>query len=152
MNAMRQGPEAAGYAGDVSPAEAWDMLNQTPSAQLIDVRTRAEWSYVGLPDLSGIGRKPVLAEWQSFPDGARNMQFATEAEQALGASGGDRDAPVLVLCRSGARSRAAAMALTARGYTRAYNIANGFEGDHDEQGQRGHLNGWKADHLPWRQG
>lgn len=128
------------------------MLKQTPSAQLIDVRTRAEWNYVGLPDLAELGRKALLAEWQGYPDGARNATFVEEAEQALGAAGGDKSAPVLLLCRSGARSRAAAIALTQRGYTHAYNVAGGFEGDHDEHGQRGHVNGWKADRLPWRQG
>lgn len=128
------------------------MLRETSSAQLIDVRTRAEWNYVGLPDLAELGRKPHLAEWQSFPTGAVNEAFADEAERALAASGAGKDAPVLLLCRSGVRSRAAAIALSARGYARAYNIAGGFEGDHDEDGQRGHLNGWKAAGLPWRQG
>lgn len=143
---------ASAYAGDISPAEAWDMLGKVPGAQLIDVRTRAEWSYVGLPDLGALGRDALLAEWQSFPSGAPNAEFSAQAEAALAQQGASKETPVLLLCRSGARSRAAAIALTSRGYVRAYNIAGGFEGDHDENGQRGRVNGWKAGGLPWRQG
>jgi rhodanese-related sulfurtransferase len=87
-------------------------------------------------------------EWQGFPTGARNPGFVTEASQALG----DKSAPVLLLCRSGARSRAAAIALTEAGFAQAFNIAGGFEGDPDGEGHRGNRNGWKADNLPWRQG
>lgn len=126
------------------------MLAADPAAQLIDVRTTSEWNYVGLPDLATLGRKPLLVEWQSFPGGARNESFVAESQRGL--AGGPKDAPVLLLCRSGVRSRVAAQALTAQGYTRAYNISGGFEGDHDDNGQRGHVNGWKADGLPWRQG
>ena len=87
-------------------------------------------------------------EWQGFPDGARNPGFVAEAGQALG----NKNAPVLVLCRSGARSRAAAMALTQAGFSQAINIADGFEGDRDGEGHRGNHSGWKAANLPWRQG
>lgn len=128
------------------------MLQETPGAQLIDVRTRAEWNYVGIPDLAAVARQPILIEWQSFPTGARNEAFADQAEAALAEAGVNKDAPILMLCRSGVRSRAAAIALTARGYTRAYNVATGFEGDHDAKGQRGNVSGWKAAGLPWRQG
>lgn len=143
---------AAHYAGDVLPSEAWRVLNQTPSAQLVDVRTSAEWSFVGLPDLSPLGRRPLLAEWQSYPDMAVNTDFVAETEAALSAAGIAKDAPIFVLCRSGARSRSAAAALTKAGYSAAFNVAHGFEGDPDGEGHRGSLNGWKADNLPWRQG
>ena len=136
------------YAGDLGSAEAWEMMAQDPMAQLIDVRTIAEWNFVGLPDLSVLGRQVVCIEWQQFPGGARNPDFVGEASQALA----DKDAPVLLMCRSGARSRAAAIALTAAGYGQAFNIGDGFEGDPDEEGHRGSRNGWKAANLPWRQG
>jgi rhodanese-related sulfurtransferase len=74
------------------------------------------------------------------------------AAPALRATGADKSYPVLLLCRSGARSRAAAMALTAAGFEKAFNVAGGFEGDADGQGHRGNRNGWKASGLPWRQG
>ncbi len=143
---------AAHYAGDVTPAEAWRVLSQTADAQLIDVRTSAEWQFVGLPDLAPLGRRPLLSEWQVYPDMAVNAAFADETGAALAAAGIAKTTPLFLLCRSGARSRAAAAALTAKGYQAAYNIAHGFEGDPDDQGHRGSLNGWKADDLPWRQG
>ena len=141
-------PSSLDYAGEVSAAEAWAQLKANPKAQLLDVRTMAEWNFVGVPDLSSLGRQVRCIEWQGFPTGARNPAFVAEASQTLG----DKDAPVLVMCRSGARSRAAAIALTAAGYENALNVAGGFEGDVDGEGHRGNVNGWKASGLPWRQG
>jgi len=137
-----------GYAGDLSATDAWALLCGDPAVQLVDVRTRAEWSFVGLPDLAGIGRQVHCVEWQSYPTMAQNPSFVAHAESTLG---GRKDAPVLLLCRSGARSRSAAMAMTASGYTRAYNVAGGFEGDLDGSSHRGGANGWKAAGLPWKQ-
>lgn len=136
------------YAGDLSVQEAWALLQSDPRASLIDVRTRAEWSFVGLPDLSEVGRETALVEWQTFPTMQINPSFAADAAAAAGP---DKSAPVLFLCRSGARSRSAAMALTQAGYTKAYNIAGGFEGDLDGERHRGNRNGWKAAGLPWKQ-
>jgi len=141
-------PSSFDYAGDISASEAWDRLKGDPKAQLLDVRTVAEWNFVGLPDLSSVGRRVHCVEWQSFPTGSQNPGFVIEAGQALD----DPKAAVLLICRSGARSRAAAIALTSAGFTRAFNIAGGFEGDTDGQGHRGTINGWKACDLPWRQG
>jgi rhodanese-related sulfurtransferase len=139
------------YAGDVTPNQAWDTLQSDPQAQMIDVRTAAEWNFVGVPDLDGLGRQVHCVEWQSFPSGTPNPSFVAQARQALAASGAGPDTPVLLLCRSGARSRAAAIALTAAGYGACFNIAHGFEGDRDTQGHRGSVAGWKAAGLPWRQ-
>jgi rhodanese-related sulfurtransferase len=141
-------PSSLNYAGDVSAAEAWQKLSGDASAQLVDVRTMAEWNFVGLPDVSSLGREVHCVEWQSFPTGEQNSAFLGEVTQALR----DKDAPVLLLCRSGARSRAAAIALTNAGFRQAFNIADGFEGSVDADGHRGARNGWKAAKLPWRQG
>ena len=141
-------PSSLDYAGEVSAAEAWAQLKADPKAQLLDVRTMAEWNFVGVPDLASLGRQVRCVEWQGFPTGARNPGFVAEASQALA----DKDAPVLVMCRSGARSRAAAIALTQAGFSQAINISDGFEGDMDEDGHRGNRNGWKHADLPWRQG
>jgi rhodanese-related sulfurtransferase len=142
-------PTSPDYAGDISAAEAWQQLQSDPKTQLVDVRTMAEWNFVGLPDLGAVGRKVHCVEWQSFPTGAQNPGFVAEASAALGA---DTSAPVLLICRSGARSRAAAIALTRAGFEKAFNVAGGFEGDSDGEGHRGNINGWKAANLPWRQG
>ena len=148
MSPSQSSPE---YAGDIDAAEAWDMLTGDPKAQLVDVRTMAEWNFVGLPDLAPLGRRVHCVEWQSFPSMAPNPDFVQATEGALTASGAEKETPVLFLCRSGARSRAAAMAMTRAGYARAFNIAGGFEGDLDGERHRGHSNGWKAAGLPWKQ-
>lgn len=142
-------PSSLDYAGDISASEAWQRLRDDPAAQLVDVRTMAEWNFVGVPDLASLGRRVHCVEWQSFPTGAPNPQFTDQASKALGSDTGQT---VLLLCRSGARSRAAAIALTQAGYGKAFNVAGGFEGDVDGDGHRGNINGWKASGLPWRQG
>ncbi|MBX3489870.1 rhodanese-like domain-containing protein [Parvibaculum sp.] len=143
------GKQPDDYAGDVTPEEAFRVLGADPNATLVDVRTRAEWSFVGLPDLSGMGKEPMLLEWQVFPAMERNPRFADDLASALGPD--KKDVPVFFLCRSGARSRAAAIALTAAGFGRCFNIAGGFEGDLDSARHRGGRNGWKATGLPWAQ-
>ncbi len=137
-----------GYAGDVSVAAAWDHLSREPVAHLVDVRTAAEWNFVGGPDLSSISRSVHRIAWQMFPSMAQNPDFVAHASAALG---GNKDASVFFLCRSGARSRAAAIAMTEAGYTKCFNIAGGFEGDLDDERHRGAANGWKAAGLPWVQ-
>ncbi len=138
---------AEGYAGDVSVREAWDMLEKDAGAVLVDVRTDPEWRYVGLPDLSELEKRTVCVNWQTYPDLALNPAFAEDIE----VNGIGPDQTLLIICRSGIRSRHAAVALTARGYTRCYNVAGGFEGPHDEDRHRGARDGWKAAGLPWRQ-
>ncbi len=140
-----------GYQADVTPEEAWKALEGEPGATLVDVRTAAEWNYVGLPDLSKIGVPLLRVEWQSFPSGAVNPAFAETLDAALRERGSGRDAPVYFICRSGARSASAAAALTAAGYARCYNVAGGFEGGRDTDGHRGTVEGWKAAKLPWVQ-
>ena len=135
------------YAGELTAVETYALLERDPDAVLIDVRTRAEWSYVGVPDLSGLGRGVVVVEWQSFPDGRPNPSFIGD----LAAAGVRPDAPVAFICRSGARSRFAAEAATAEGFSAAYNVSDGFEGPLDPAGHRGTIAGWKAAGLPWRQ-
>jgi len=136
------------YAGDISPEESWRLLAAEPAAGLVDVRTDAEWSYVGLPDLSELGKEPLLVSWQRFPTMAVNPDFAAELERR----GLRPDQPVLFLCRSGVRSRAAAIHMTALGWGPCYNIDSGFEGALNAAGHRGALSGWKAAGLPWKQG
>ena len=136
-----------GYAGDVSSREAWEILEREPNAALIDVRTKAEWGFVGVPDLSRLGKQTVFVCWQDFPAMQVNEGFTEE----VAAAGLSKEDPLPLLCRSGQRSRLAAQALTAAGYRTCYNVADGFEGGHDAEGHRGTVEGWKAAKLPWRQ-
>jgi rhodanese-related sulfurtransferase len=138
---------AVGYGGDVTPATAWKILQENKDAVLVDVRTRAEWSYVGLPDLESVARKPALLEWQVFP----GMQLNADFVPTLAGAVADKATPLLFLCRSGVRSAAAAKAMTAAGYGTCLNVLEGFEGPLDAQGRRGSAGGWKAAGLPWRQ-
>jgi rhodanese-related sulfurtransferase len=138
---------ATDYAGDVTPEEAFEALARDPDAALVDVRSHAEWSFVGLPDLRSLSRQPVLVEWQTFPAMTRNPDFVGEVARA----GIGKGRVLYFICRSGARSRAAAIAMTAAGYGPCYNVAGGFEGNRDSEGHRGTIEGWKAAGLPWRQ-
>jgi rhodanese-related sulfurtransferase len=142
------GTAASGaYAGDVSPKQAWEMLAREPKAQLVDVRTDAEWAYVGLPDLKALGKEPVFAPWKLFPGQQVNADFLAQVSAKFPA----RDTPLLFLCRSGVRSKDAAIAMTKLGYARCYNVAQGFEGDRDAQAHRNTKGGWRVDGLPWVQ-
>lgn len=145
-------PDAAGVA-DCVPKEAWEQLTVDPASALIDVRTRAEWAYVGTPDLSKIGKQALLVEWRMLPDMAVNPAFVDTLADQLG---GAQIETLFFLCRSGARSREAAAtveaAYAAAGRTmRCVNVAEGFEGDLDADRHRGRVNGWKVHGLPWRQ-
>lgn len=136
------------YAGDITPQQAWDLLRENPEAVLVDVRTDAEWRYVGVPDTTELDRRTVLIEWVGYPTGVRNDNFVDQLKEA-GIAGGD-DAPVIFLCRSGQRSIGAAQAATAAGIGPSYNVLDGFEGGLDADGHRG-TQGWRALGLPWRQ-
>ena len=126
---------------EIDLAAAWRMLDSDRRAVLIDVRTAAEWEFVGRP-LTPSG-DPLLIEWNTWPAGARNPRFVDEVGERV-----DPDQTVLLLCRSGARSRAAAAALGAAGYGDCHNVTAGFEGGLDDEGHR--AGGWK-DALPWSQ-
>ena len=129
------------YAGALLPAEAHALLQQMPSARLLDVRTKAEWEWIGqVPGASKV-------EWNTWPGGQRNPAFIEELRATLP----EQTAPLLLLCRSGGRSSAAAEAATRAGYSLCINILEGFEGDKDSASQRNRLGGWRHAGLPWVQ-
>ena len=133
------------YAGDITPLDSWKLLDENPDAVLVDVRTDAEWRWVGVPDLSSLGRGVVFVEWNTAA--GRNENFVADLI-AAGVTPGER--PVIFLCRSGNRSIPAAQAATAAGIAPSYPMLEGFEGQLDESGHRG-VTGWRADGLPWKQ-
>ena len=134
------------YAGDITPEESWKLLSENPDAVLVDCRTDAEWRWVGVPDLSTLGRDVVYVEW-NHGNGQHNDNFVDDLIAACVTPG---ERPVVFLCRSGNRSIPAAAAATAAGIAPSYNVLDGFEGQLDEQGHRGG-NGWRALGLPWKQ-
>ncbi|QYD67530.1 rhodanese-like domain-containing protein [Paraburkholderia edwinii] len=130
------------YAGALSPAEAFELLELDPRTRLVDVRTRAELDWVGRP-LVGDGQYAHI-EWTRYPGGVPNAEFLDQLRQVA-----TLDTPVLLLCRSAARSKLAAVAATQAGFTKAMDLLEGFEGDKDSQGHRKTVSGWCFRGLPW---
>jgi rhodanese-related sulfurtransferase len=152
---VREGQLSEGgdvHIEDVSPTETWSRLEADQRAILVDVRTRAEWAFVGVPDLKRLGRQVLVVEWQSFPDNQTDPQFADRLATALNAQGATASDEIFFLCRSGGRSRMAAETMSAAGFGRCRNVADGFEGPLDQNRHRGQVAGWKFDGLPWIQG
>jgi rhodanese-related sulfurtransferase len=141
-----------GAIEDVPVDETWARLAGDPNSVLIDVRTRAEWAFVGLPDLSSIGKQPLLIEWSGFPDNRVQADFAQRLTEMLSQAGIGHEAELLFICRSGGRSLMAARTMVAAGYARCRNVTAGFEGNLDPERHRGLVDGWKARGLPWVQG
>jgi rhodanese-related sulfurtransferase len=127
------------YDGALLPGEAHELLRQDESATLVDVRTRAEWDWVGrIPGA-------VQIEILTYPGSRPNTEFLRELEGTVEKAG-----PVLFICRSGGRSHNAAILAREAGYE-AYNVLEGFEGDKDAAGHRNTKGGWRAAGLPWVQ-
>ena len=128
------------YSGALTPTEACEVWRLAPGARLIDLRTRAE--------LEWVGRVPgaIEIEWSTWPEAERNPNFLAQLRHQV-----DPEALVLFLCRSGARSHYAALFAQQGGYATCYNILEGFEGERDAHGQRGHIGGWRFAGLPWMQ-
>jgi rhodanese-related sulfurtransferase len=130
------------YAGALAPAEAFELLQLDPATRLVDVRTRAELDWVGRPVI-GDGQYAHV-EWTRYPGAVPNQEFLEQLKQVA-----KPDTPVLFLCRSAARSKLAAIAATQAGFTKAYDLLEGFEGDKDGQGHRKTVSGWCFRKLPW---
>lgn len=132
---------------NVAPSQTWEALSTNPRAQLVDVRTDAEWNFVGLPDLGAAGKEALLIPWQVYPTMQPNGSFVDDLQR----TGLTPEDHIYFICRSGARSMAAAEAALAAGFPNVFNVADGFEGPLDQDGHRGSAGGWKAEGLPWRQ-
>lgn len=142
LNHARTQAQAQGlpYAGVVSAQDAWQLV-QAGKAVLVDVRTNEERTFVGYVPQS------LHVAWATGTSMNRNPRFVRELE----AKAGGKAAVVVLLCRSGKRSALAAEAAAKAGFTHVFNIAQGFEGDLDDQQQRGHSGGWRWHALPWLQ-
>lgn len=129
------------YQGALLPREAYAIFLEAPGAKLVDVRTRAEFDWVGRIPGS------IHIEWVSYPGMHSNVNFIHQLQQQV-----DRESLVMFVCRSGHRSHSAAAVAIGAGYTECYNVLEGFEGDRDQTSQRSKLNGWRFAGLPWEQG
>ncbi|MBK8817515.1 MAG: rhodanese-like domain-containing protein [Methylococcaceae bacterium] len=126
---------------DLTPQEAWELIQQNESAVLVDVRTQMEHAYVGHP----LGA--VHIPWKEAPSWEINLNFASDVSKIVPT----KETPILLLCRSGQRSLAAARALEEVGYQHLVNIVDGFEGPLDNNNHRGNIGGWRFCKLPWQQ-
>ncbi len=130
--------KALSYQGALLPREAYEVRQATSTAYIVDVRTQAEFNYVGrIP-------KSVEIEWQTYPGGVPNDAFLEQLQSQV-----EKDALVMFICRSGVRSHAAAQAAAAAGYRNVYNVLEGFQGDADANGHRDSVGGWRFAGLPW---
>jgi rhodanese-related sulfurtransferase len=129
------------YSGALTPDEAQALLAAVNAARLVDVRTAAEWQFVGAP------MNAVKVEWKSWPSMSVNPNFLEQLKHQV-----DHEDVLLFMCRTGGRSHEAAALAAENGFAECYNVLEGFEGDRDNQGHRGKVNGWKAHGLPWSQG
>jgi rhodanese-related sulfurtransferase len=127
----------------LKPLETWAFLQAHENALFVDVRMEIEYLYVGHPP--GV----VHVAWYEYPQ--MHVNAPAFAEQVKREAGGDMSRPVVLLCRSGKRTVEAGHALEAAGFTEVVNVLHGFEGELDENFQRGRLNGWRHDGLPWEQ-
>ena len=136
---------ASNYVGELLPLEVFEYLVRE-GGLLVDVRTVPEWQFVGMPDLDGCKGAFTAISWKVYPTMSENSDFAAQLAQ----TGVDKSTPIFFMCRGGGRSAAAAQAMAAAGYTACFNVATGFEGEADEQGHRGRVNGWQGAGLPWK--
>ena len=134
---------------EISPQQAWEILEAEPQAILLDVRTSMEYEYVGHP------LNALHIPWMDAPDWNIDTGFVDKVRQALvkriGSDQGLESVAILAICRSGKRSQAAAEELARQGFDNLYNIEDGFEGDLDNNKQRNTINGWRFADLPWEQ-
>lgn len=130
------------YAGAILPAEAFELLQLDPSVRLVDVRTRAELDWIGRPAIDTAQYSHV--EWIHYPGSAPNTAFLQQLREVA-----TPDTPILFLCRSAARSKLAAVVAQKEGFTKAFDLLEGFEGDKDSQGHRKTVSGWCFRGLPW---
>lgn len=130
---------------ELTPLQAYEELASNKKAVLVDCRTRNEWIFVGIPDLSRIGKQVVL---ESIADeaGQLNENFTTRIGEIA-----SLNTPIYIICKIGGRSANACRLLESSGYSNVCNILEGFEGDLDQNGHRSSLDGWKYHNLPWVQ-
>lgn len=137
----------------ISARDAFELLQKDKNSVLVDVRTFEEFNFVGFVSPSLFNNRLILLPWQLYPEMNENPDFVTALQESLEKIFNDnaKQHSIVFMCRSGARSNAAAHYAVNLGYQNCYNLTSGFEGEPDEEGHRGRINGWKADNLPWRQ-
>ena len=132
---------------NITSIECFNKLSEISNSYLIDIRTKPEWKFIGIPDLSSLNKNTIFSSWHIYPEMKINLFF----ENKLFESNVKKNDKLFLICRSGTRSYHAAEFLVERGYNHCFNIADGFEGKKNTLNQRSAINGWKYYNLPWKQ-
>ena len=132
---------------NITSIECFNKLSEISNSYLIDIRTKPEWEFIGVPDLSSLNKKTIFISWHMYPEMKINSLFENQITE-LNIKKNDN---LFLICRSGNRSSDAAGFLTSRGFTNCFNVKDGFEGEIGPNHQRSTINGWKYCKLPWKQ-
>ncbi len=140
-------------ATQINVKDAFELLKKDQDSVLIDVRTLEELNFVGSVNAEFFDNRLIFLPWQIWPRMDENPDFAIQLEESLQEIFGNnfKETKIIFLCRTGGRSNQAANYALNLGYKSCYNLVAGFEGDLNQEGHRGTINGWKANNLPWRQ-
>ena len=136
-----------GKIQSITSVNCFTILSKVSNSFLVDVRTKPEWEFVGVPDLSTLNKKPIFISWHEYPD----MNVSNNFQKHILRRNIKKKDFIFLMCRSGQRSMSAAKYLTSCGYIYCYNVSDGFEGDKNIVNQRSTINGWKYNKLPWKQ-
>ena len=134
-------------AQNITSVKCFDKLSEIFNSYLIDVRTKPEWEFIGIPDLSSLNKKTIFISWHVYPEMKINSLFENQVFE----SNIEKNDKLFLICRSGTRSFHAAKFLVSCGYNYCFNVADGFEGNKNALSQRSTSNGWKYNNLPWKQ-
>ena len=132
---------------NITSIECFNKLSEISNSYLIDIRTKPEWEFIGVPDLSSLNKKTIFISWQIYPEMKINSSFKNQVIE----SNIKQDDKIFLICRSGLRSLNAAKFLISCGYNYCFNVSDGFEGYKNSLNQRSTINGWKCNNLPWKQ-
>ena len=132
---------------NITSIECFNKLSEISNSYLIDIRTKPEWEFIGVPDLSSLNKKTIFISWLVYPEMRINSYF----EKQINESNIEKNDKLFFICRSGRRSFQAAKFLSHSGYNYCYNVSDGFEGKKNSLNQRSTINGWKFNNLPWNQ-
>ena len=132
---------------NITSIECFNKLSEISNSYLIDIRTKPEWEFIGVPDLSSLNKKTIFISWHMYPEMKINSLF----ENQITESNIKKNDNLFLICRSGNRSSDAAEFLTSHGFTNCFNVKDGFEGEIGPNHQRSTINGWKYCKLPWKQ-
>ena len=132
---------------NINSRQCFEKLSKESGSYLVDVRTKPEWLFVGVPDLQSLQKNTLCVSWHIYPNMEINVNFESEILEY----GIYKQDAIFLICRSGNRSSDAAEFLTTRGFSNCFNVEDGFEGEIGPNHQRSTINGWKYSKLPWKQ-